>query len=379
MTSGAAQVVSGAQVEVRSRRAPIGSALCLEGVTRRYADKVVLDAISLALPSNEYVSLLGPSGSGKTVLLRLIAGFEVPDAGRITLGGKRIDDVAAHRRGIGFVFQNFALFPHLNVFDNIAFGLAHGEGTATIDGQAWRARVADMIALVGLNGLERRGVHEISGGQRQRVALARTMVTQPRLVLLDEPLGALDANLRARMREELRNLRDRLGVTFLHVTGSETEALAMGDHVIVLDRGRVSQFDAPDTIYSRPATPEVARSLNCYNLFTGQLGADGFSCAHALFAMARVDVKCAQPTYAIRHDLIRFAPPEETSSPDQTGLLAKFVTSEYSGSTIRYFFEVGTGQIVEVENHLSHRRPADLEPGRAYRLTWAVDDAVVFG
>lgn len=379
MTSGAAQVVSGAQVEVRSRRAPIGSALCLEGVTRRYADKVVLDAISLALPSNEYVSLLGPSGSGKTVLLRLIAGFEVPDAGRITLGGKRIDDVAAHRRGIGFVFQNFALFPHLNVFDNIAFGLAHGEGTATIDGQARRARVADMIALVGLNGLERRGVHEISGGQRQRVALARTMVTQPRLVLLDEPLGALDANLRARMREELRNLRDRLGVTFLHVTGSETEALAMGDHVIVLDRGRVSQFDAPDAIYSRPATPEVARSLNCYNLFTGQLGADGFSCAHALFAMARVDVKCAQPTYAIRHDLIRFAPPKETSSPDQTGLLAKFVTSEYSGSTVRYFFEVGTGQIVEVENHLSHRRPADLEPGRAYRLTWAVGDAVVFG
>ena len=379
MTSGAAQVVSGAQVEVRSRRAPIGSALCLEGVTRRYADKVVLDAISLALPSNEYVSLLGPSGSGKTVLLRLIAGFEVPDAGRIILGGKRIDEVAAHRRGIGFVFQNFALFPHLNVFDNIAFGLAHGEGTATIDAQARRARVADMIALVGLNGLERRGVHEISGGQRQRVALARTMVTQPRLVLLDEPLGALDANLRARMREELRNLRDRLGVTFLHVTGSEAEALAMGDHVIVLDRGRVSQFDAPDAIYSRPATPEVARSLNCYNLFTGQVGADGFSCAHALFAMARVDVKCAQPTYAIRHDLIRFAPPEETSSPDQTGLLAKFVTSEYSGSTIRYFFEVGTGQIVEVETHLSHRRPADLEPGRAYRLTWAVGDAVVFG
>lgn len=379
MTSGASQVVSGAQVEVRSRRAPIGSALCLEGVTRRYADKVVLDAISLALPSNEYVSLLGPSGSGKTVLLRLIAGFEVPDAGRIILGGKRIDEVAAHRRGIGFVFQNFALFPHLNVFDNIAFGLAHGEGTATIDAQARRARVADMIALVGLNGLERRGVHEISGGQRQRVALARTMVTQPRLVLLDEPLGALDANLRARMREELRNLRDRLGVTFLHVTGSEAEALAMGDHVIVLDRGRVSQFDAPDAIYSRPATPEVARSLNCYNLFTGQVGADGFSCAHALFAMARVDVKCAQPTYAIRHDLIRFAPPEETSSPDQTGLLAKFVTSEYSGSTIRYFFEVGTGQIVEVENHLSHRRPADLEPGRAYRLTWAVGDAVVFG
>ena len=379
MPSQLASVLSKSHGEVRSHATPLAGALRLEGVTRRYADKVALDGIALALPSNEYVSLLGPSGSGKTVLLRLIAGFEVPDAGQISLGGERIDDTPAHRRGIGFVFQNFALFPHLTVFDNIAFGLANGADAANLDESTRRAQVADMIALVGLNGLERRGVHEISGGQRQRVALARTMVTQPRLVLLDEPLGALDANLRARMREELRNLRDRLGVTFLHVTGSETEALAMGDHVIVLDRGRVSQFDAPDAIYSRPATPDVARSLNCYNLFTGQLGADGFSCAHALFAVARVDVKCAQPTYAIRHDLIRFAPPEDTSSPDQTGLLAKFVTSEYSGSTIRYFFEVGTGQIVEVENHLSHRRPADLQPGCAYRLTWAAGDAVVFG
>jgi ABC-type Fe3+/spermidine/putrescine transport system ATPase subunit len=204
-------------------------------------------------------------------------------------------------------------------------------------------------------------------------------VTEPRLVLLDEPLGALDANLRARMRDELRKLRDRLGVTFLHVTGSETEALAMGDHVIVLDSGRVSQFDAPGAIYSHPATPDVARSLNCYNLFAGRLGAEGFSCAHEIFAVARIDVKCAQATYAIRHDLVRFADPQDSSPPEQTGLLAKFVTSEYSGSTIRYFFEARTGQIVEVENHLSHSRPVDLEPGRDYRLTWAAEQAVVFG
>ena len=378
MTSEAAQVGSRAQDAARSRGAPIGSALCLEGVTKRYADKIVLDAISLALPSNEYVSLLGPSGSGKTTLLRLIAGFDAPDAGRLTLGGERIDNVAAHRRGIGYVFQNFALFPHLNVFDNIAFGLANGAAEATHDGPAWRARVADMIALVGLNGLERRGVHEISGGQRQRVALARTMVTQPRLVLLDEPLGSLDANLRARMRAELRHIRDRLGVTFLHVTGSETEALAMGDHVIVLDRGRVRQFDVPDTIYNHPANPDVARFLNCYNLFAGKLQADGFCYASALFPVSGIDAKCAQPAYAIRHDLIHFSSPDDAPLPDQACLLASFVTSEYSGSTIRYFFEGESGQIVEVENHLSHRRPVDLEPGRVYRLQWAARDAVVY-
>ncbi len=378
MTSEAAQVGSRAQDAARSRGAPIGSALSLEAVTKRYADKIVLDAISLALPSNEYVSLLGPSGSGKTTLLRVIAGFEAPDAGRLSLGGERIDTVAAHRRGIGFVFQNFALFPHLNVFDNIAFGLAHGAGEATRDSEVRRARVADMIALVGLNGLERRGVHEISGGQRQRVALARTMVTQPRLVLLDEPLGSLDANLRARMRAELRHIRDRLGVTFLHVTGSETEALAMGDHVIVLDRGRISQFDVPDTIYSHPANPDVARFLNCYNLFAGKLEADGFRYASALFPVSGIDAKSAQPAYAIRYDLIHFSDPHEARLPDQAHLLASFVTSEYSGSAIRYFFEGESGQIVEVENHLSHRRPVELEPGRVYRLQWAARDAVVF-
>ena len=249
-----------------------------------------------------------------------------------------------------------------------------------------------MITLVGLSGLERRGVHEISGGQRQRVALARTMVTRPRLVLLDEPLGALDANLRARMRAELHNIRERLGVTFLHVTGSESEALAMGDRVVVLDRGRVSQFDVPDVIYSRPANPDVARFLNCYNLFTGTCGENGFACAQALFPVPPSALHVAnpyagqsaqqahrpQPTYAIRQDLIRFSSPDDALPEAHASLLAKFVTSEYSGSTIRYFFEAEAGQIVEIDNHLSHQKPAELEPGRVYRLLWAANDAVVF-
>ena len=406
MTTQVTQDVPRSQSDARTRPASGVASLRLEGVTRRYADKVALDAISLTLPDNEYVSLLGPSGSGKTVLLRVIAGFEAPDAGQITLGGARIDTVPAHRRGIGFVFQNFALFPHLSVFDNVAFGLAHGAGAADIDEPTRRAQVADMIALVGLNGLERRGVHEISGGQRQRVALARTMVTRPRLVLLDEPLGALDANLRARMRAELHNIRERLGVTFLHVTGSESEALAMGDRVVVLDRGRVSQFDVPDVIYSRPANPDVARFLNCYNLFTGTRGENGFACAQALFPVPPSALHVANPhggqsqsqsqsrsqsqsqpqpmahqaqsTYAIRQDLVRFSSPDDALPEAHASLLARFVTSEYSGPTIRYFFKAEAGQIVEIDSHLSHQKPADLDPGRAYRLFWAANDAVVF-
>ena len=245
--------------------------LVLDGVTRRYGAVTALDGVSFTAPANAYVTLLGPSGAGKTALLRLIAGFEQLHAGWITLGERRLDNVPAHQRGIGFVFQNFALFPHLSVRDNIAFGLRHRGQDAILDPVDLRARVAGMIELVGLAGLEDRSVDRISGGQRQRVALARTLVTEPRLVLLDEPLGALDANLRERMRDELRRIRARLGVTFLHVTGSETEALAMGDVMVVLDRGRVAQVDAPATVYGQPASPRVAGFLNCYNVFHGAI------------------------------------------------------------------------------------------------------------
>ena len=193
----------------------------IEGLTRRYGDLIALDNATLEAGANEYISFLGPSGSGKTTLLRVIAGFETPDAGRVIFQGRDVTNVPAHERGIGFVFQNFALFPHLTVMKNVAFGLTHGKSglsAADID-----RRSREMIDMVGLSGMEDRGVDQISGGQRQRVALARTLTLRPRLVLLDEPLGALDANLRGRMRNELRAIRERLGVTFLHVTGSETE------------------------------------------------------------------------------------------------------------------------------------------------------------
>jgi len=209
-------------------RKSVSTVLQLSQVTKSYGASAALDKVDFSLPDNAYISLLGPSGSGKTTLLRVISGFEEPDAGSILFHGKRLDGVEPHDRGIGFVFQNFALFPHLSVAENVAFGLRNRKVDPVTDARALAKRVQDMLSLVGLKGFDDRAVTQISGGQRQRVALARTLVTEPKMVLLDEPLGALDANLRGRMRSELKIIRERCGVTFLHVTGSESEALAMG-------------------------------------------------------------------------------------------------------------------------------------------------------
>jgi spermidine/putrescine transport system ATP-binding protein len=346
----------------------------LENVTKRFGDTVALDNISLAVDHNEYVSLLGPSGSGKTVLLRTIAGFDAPDQGSIAVMGRDVTHVPAHLRGIGFVFQNFALFPHLTVGDNVAFGLRNRLDPPAADEIATRTH--DMIKLVGLAGLEGRGIGQISGGQKQRVALARSLVTEPKLILLDEPLGALDANLRSRMRNELRAIRERLGVTFLHVTGSETEALAMGDRVVVLDHGRIAQFETPDTVYGQPATPNVAKFLNRYNLFDGNIAGTVFKSEFGDLAFTS-STKADRAAYAIRYD--RVAVDTETSNRNGPGFSARFVASEYLGSSIMYFFEAVGGKMIEVEHHLSNGAPKTFEPKKSYRLRWKPEDAIVFG
>jgi ABC-type Fe3+/spermidine/putrescine transport system ATPase subunit len=349
------------------------------GLTKRYGATAALDNVSLDIPSDCYVSLLGPSGSGKTVLLRVIAGFEEPEAGAIVFAGRQLVGAPAFSRGIGFVFQNFALFPHLSVYSNIAFGLENrAEGKPLGRGEL-RDRVHAMIELVGLSGLEARGVHQISGGQRQRVALARTLVTEPRLVLLDEPLGALDANLRMRMRGELRHIRSRLGVTFLHVTGSEAEALAMGDQVVVLDRGRIGQFDAPDVVFSRPASPSVAKALNCYNLFAGRIDAGIFVADGNLFKIGSTRTRSGDAAYAIRQDMIAIRDIHSNIESNEESINARYIASEYTGSAFMYFFQSPNGAVVEVENHLSHRAMQNLDVNADYTLTWKTENALVFG
>ena len=244
--------------------------MALRGLGKSFDGKPAIVDFSLDVFDNEYLTLLGPSGSGKSTLLRLIAGLERPDAGSITLNGENITGLATHLRGLGFVQQNYALFPHLSVRDNVDFGLRHRLIDPITDEGELTRRTEAMLALVGLEGLSDRMVGEISGGQKQRVSLARTLITEPRICLLDEPLGALDANLRERMTVELRRIRATLGVTFLHVTGNEAEALAMGDRMIVLDQGRALQVDEPDRVFRAPANVSVAKFVNNYNILTGE-------------------------------------------------------------------------------------------------------------
>ena len=356
----------------------VSAVLQLKNVHKAFAGVPALAGVDAALMDNSYVSLLGPSGSGKTTLLRVIAGFEQPDGGEILFAGRRIDGVPPHERGIGFVFQNFALFPHLSVAQNIAFGLENRAVAPVTDAKAVAARVRDMIGLVGLTGLEDRAVTQISGGQKQRVALARTLVTEPSMVLLDEPLGALDANLRTRMRGELRTIRERCGVTFLHVTGSESEALAMGDTVLVLDRGRIAQATDAGTLYSRPASADVARFLNCYNIFPGAVSGDVFESPVGRLALGGVRQASGRPAYAIRYDRVTIRPRDAAAAGDEVRIEASFVASEYSGAAINSFFTLDDGRVFEVETHLSHAAPEAFEEKARYALVWKREDALVF-
>lgn len=232
--------------------------LQLSQVVKAYGDLRALDGIDLTLPDNAYISLLGPSGSGKTTLLRVIAGFETPDAGVIRFRGSRVDTMPPHKRNIGFVFQNFALFPHLSVAQNIAFGLENRESDPVRDPKAVAARVRDIISLVGLSGLGDRAVTQISGGQRQRVALARAIVRDPAAFLMDEPLSNLDARLRLTMRGEIKRLCQRLSATTIYVTHDQVEALTMADLVAVMHGGELQQMAPPIDIYDRPANRFVA-------------------------------------------------------------------------------------------------------------------------
>jgi putative spermidine/putrescine transport system ATP-binding protein len=359
----------------------LSTILQLAGVSKNYGGVAALQAVDLHVVDNAYVTLLGPSGSGKTTLLRVIAGFEAPDAGTIAFRGEAIDAIPAHRRGIGFVFQNFALFPHLTVERNISYGLENRDTDPVTDPKVWRSRTRDIMELVGLTGFGGRNVNQISGGQRQRVALARTLITEPRLVLLDEPLGALDANLRTRMRAELRAIRERLGIAFLHVTGNESEALAMGDTVVVLDHGAVTQIGDPDTVYNRPASPKVARFLNRYNLFAGQASARDFATAHGRFPTAGANIIAAsgtEPAYAIRYDRIDVRPAGIGAGAGEVRIEGSFVASEYTGATVLSFFALPDGKVVEVESHLSQRPPETYEPHVPYSLIWKREAALVF-
>ena len=237
----------------------------MHGVTKRFGAVVALDDLSLDVETGEFLSLLGPSGCGKSTTLRLIGGFLAPDRGDITLRGRAIADVPAHARETATVFQSYALFPHLSIGDNIGYGLQQqGVPRSEI-----RRRVKEALALVALPNTENRRPHELSGGQQQRVALARSLAVVPAVLLLDEPLGALDVALRRQMQDELQDIQRRLGITFIYVTHDQDEALSMSDRLAVMRSGRVEQIGTPQTLYEHPTSEFVARFMGASNLLGG--------------------------------------------------------------------------------------------------------------
>ena len=248
--------------------------LRIDGVSKRFAHRVkgevyAVREVRLDVRPGEFLTLLGPSGCGKTTTLRMIAGFEMPDAGRILFGDKDVTALPANQRDIGFVFQNYALFPHLSVFENVAYGLrVRGRS-----GEDLAKSVGDVLALVGLAGYDQQFTGQLSGGEQQRVALARAIVIEPSVLLFDEPLSNLDAKLRVQMRQEIRDLQRRLGITTVYVTHDQEEAMAVSDRIVVMDRGRVMQDGTAEDLYHRPASQFVAQFVGRVNLVPGRIAA----------------------------------------------------------------------------------------------------------
>jgi spermidine/putrescine transport system ATP-binding protein len=249
-----------------------GGEVQLVDLVKRFADVAAVDGVNLHMPAGEFFSLLGPSGCGKTTTLRLIAGFERPTDGQILLDGVDMAETPPHKRNVNTVFQNYALFPHLNVYDNVAFGLRYKD----VPKQDVRKKVLDALALVRLEGYDKRRPSQLSGGQQQRVALARALILNPAVLLLDEPLGALDAKLRKALQIELKALQEEIGITFIYVTHDQEEALTMSDRIAVMSAGRVVQVGTPHEVYEDPATTYVADFLGVSNLMTATAeGTDG--------------------------------------------------------------------------------------------------------
>ncbi|HMN43289.1 MAG TPA: ABC transporter ATP-binding protein [Povalibacter sp.] len=332
------------------------AAIEFRDVSRVYGDVRAVDHVSLQIGSGEFFAMLGPSGSGKTTCLRLVAGFDIPDNGYILLDGKDVTGLPPYERDVNTVFQDYALFPHMSVLENVAYGLRVRK-VARVEQQR---RAMEMLELVKLGALAQRRPSQLSGGQRQRVSLARALINRPRVLLLDEPLGALDLKLREEMQIELKNLQRQLAITFVFVTHDQGEALSMADRVAVFNHGRLEQLDSPRTLYTRPATEFVAR-------FVGSANVAGRELARQLTGIA-------QP-FAVRAEKIRIQPASRPPAPGAIHCDGKLVDIQYHGATSRCHVQLAGGEMFAAS--VSHQ--ADLEHtaiGAPVTLHWSADDAV---
>jgi spermidine/putrescine transport system ATP-binding protein len=352
-------------------------AIELELVSKSFGGHAAVRDVALSIRDGEFFSLLGPSGCGKTTTLRMIAGFVEPDEGRILLHGRDVTGDPPNRRPVNMVFQQYALFPHMSVYDNVAFGLS----VKRVPRREHRARVEEILRVVALGGYERRRPRQLSGGQQQRVALARALVNRPEALLLDEPLGALDVKLRRQMQLELKRIQHELGTTFVYVTHDQEEALAMSDRIAVMDAGRVEQVGTPREVYEQPETPFVADfigSLNALEVTVDEV-VGGYGIAR-LGERDRVVVPVEPGTapgtalrVAVRPEHVRSAAADETGS-SLDGTLADVV---YLGMYTQLHVDTAAGRVVC--HRLADRSLADLVPGTGVTIAWDADDSYVLG
>ena len=352
-------------------------------VTKRFGDAVAVDHINLEVQDGEFFTLLGPSGSGKTTTLRMIGGFEQPTAGLIELQGQDVTWLPPYKRSVNTVFQNYALFPHLNVYDNVAFGLRRKGGLRDSE---IRSRVTDMLRLVELPGFEKRKPNQISGGQAQRVALARALINRPAVLLLDEPLGALDLKLRKQMQVELKRIQQEVGITFIYVTHDQEEAMTMSDRIAVMNHGHYEQLGDPESLYERPTTRFVAGFLGVSNLLAGI--ADGTADGYALVKLTdetRVRVPAALVNgrqaveIGIRPEKIRVHTAGDTPPANANQLRGVITDTSYVGVSTQYIVQARGGPHLTVyEQNIERATRAQLcAPGEEVVLTWSPDHSFV--
>ncbi|MBM4430351.1 MAG: ABC transporter ATP-binding protein [Chloroflexi bacterium] len=349
----------------------------LDRLTKAFGDVVAVDEFSLDIARGEFVTLLGPSGSGKTTTLNMVAGFLEPTQGEIYIDGEPMAFKPPHKRGVGMVFQNYALFPHMTVFDNIAFPLKirRVPKSEVVD------KVKGALELVRLPGHEDRYPHQLSGGQQQRIALARAVVFNPSVLLMDEPLGALDKKLREYMQLEVKHIQESIGITVIYVTHDQSEALTMSERIVVMDHGVVQQVGVPEDLYERPANRFVADFIGETNLLQASVEAVSQAYATAntskgvrLRIPAATDLSPGRKVYlALRPERIFFAEEEQSGINSQVGVVEETI---YLGEVIRYVVVIGEGERLQLKqpNRLGVRRH---RAGDQVRIGWKIDDTRV--
>ncbi len=354
----------------------------LENVVKRFGDTVAVDDILLDIAHGEFFSLLGPSGCGKTTTLSMIGGFEMPTSGHVYLGGRDVSRVPPYKRDVNTVFQSYALFPHLNVADNIAFGLRRkGLGKTDVT-----RRVGEALALVDLPGFEKRTPAQLSGGQQQRIALARALVNEPRVLLLDEPLGALDLKLRKQMQLELKRIQQDVGITFLYVTHDQEEAMVMSDRLAVMNQGKIEQLGSPEEVYEAPATEFVASFLGASNLIPGTVAGRGDGSDLAQVTLQGGDVVRvpadrlpsgrSEVKIGVRPEKLRLVADSEPVGEASNVMTGRVVLASYLGVSHQYTLEGPEGASVTVYVQNIGSAPAPTLGGTV-RLAWLPEHTFV--